>query len=188
MSMARNKGPRKRKGPTFVGRFERLRKHFKMHPDAALRTLYADVERMEGLHSFARTDKFTIECDEPEGLGGTDKATTPTQLLLAALAHCQAITVRIYADAMGVALDDLKVKVTGTVDLRGYFSVDENGKNVPPGLQEVVIRTEMVTHETEAKVKELLKAARGKGVSLSSVEKGTKLRYQYRVNGRGIKI
>jgi len=190
MAMAKKTGGRRRaKGPSFSGRFERLRLHYSKHPDSALRTLYADVERMDGLHSYAKADKFTVECDEPEGIGGTDRAPTPTQLLLASLAHCQAITLRIYCEAMGMAIDDLKVKVTGTLDLRRYFSVDDaDGPKGTSALQEVVVRTEIFTHETEARVRELLKATKGRGVCLSSVEKGVKMRFQYRLNGKALKI
>jgi len=190
MTMAKGKkGGRKAKGPSFSGRFERLRQHFSKHPDSALRTLYADVERMDGLHSYAKTDKFVVESDEPEGIGGTDRAPTPTQLLLASLAHCQAITLRIYSEAMGITIDDLKVKVTGTLDLRGYYSVgDAASTKVPSALQEVVVRTEIFTHETKAKVRELLRATKGRGVCLSSVEKGVRMQFQYRLNGKALKV
>jgi uncharacterized OsmC-like protein len=184
-----NKPKRDGQGPVFKGRFLRLREHFKKDPGTALRSLFADVERMDGLHSYARTGKFIVECDEPEGFGGTDKAPTPTQLLLASLAHCQAITLQIYAEAMGIAIDDIKVKVTGTLDLRGYFSVDDaEGPIIDPGLQEVTIKTSIVTNETEAGTKGLIKAMKGKGVCLSSVEKGVKIRYSYHLNGRHLRL
>ena len=139
--------------------------------------------------SFARADKFTVECDEPEGIGGTDQAPTPTQLLLASLAHCQAITLRIYAEAMDIAIDNLNVKVTGTLDLRRYFSVDVgDGPKAMASLQEIVIRTEIVTHETEARVRELLKASKGRGICLSSVEKGVNIQYRYRLNGHPFRL
>ena len=171
----------------FNGRFKRLRDHFEKKPDTALRTLYSDVERMDGLHSFAVTEEFTVEADEPEGLGGTNKAPTPTALLLSAMAHCQAITLKMYARAMEIELDDVKVKVTGTVDLRGYMGLkDEAGKPFDPGLEEVVIKTFIESKETEGRILALIEASRQKGVSLSSVKPKKGLRISYRLNGKRI--
>ena len=171
-------------GPDHKGRIERLKAFFERKPDSALRTLYSDVERMEGLHSYASTGTFTIEADEPIGLGGTDKAPTPTELLLSALAHCQAVTLRIYARGMGIELDSVKVKVTGTVDLRGYFSIpDVDGTRVRSAMQEVVIKTYLESKEPPERIKALTDAVRGRGVCLSSVEQATPMRLSFRLNG-----
>lgn len=184
------KGRRKKaKTPKFSGRFSRMREHFIKNPDKALRALYADVERMEGLHSYARTDTFTVESDEPEGIGGTNKAPTPTQIFLASMAHCQAITLRVYAEGMSLRLDEVTVKVNGVLDLRGYYGIeDEKGSPVDPSLQTVQIKTYIVTHETEADIRALLKAAKGRGVCLSTVEKGIALRYHYWLNGKHLRV
>jgi len=165
-----------------------LREYFLKNPDKALRGVYADVERMEGLHSFAKTDDFIVDSDEPQGIGGTNKGPTPTQLFLASMAHCQAITLRIYAEGMGLILDEVTVKVNGVLDLCGYYSIeDEKGATVDPSLQTVSIKTYIVTNETEGKVKLLIKATKGKGVCLSTVEKGLKIRYYYWLNGKHLR-
>ena len=144
---------------------------------------------MDGLHSFARTESFTVECDEPEGLGGSNKAPTPTQLFLASLAHCQAITVRIYSDAMGIGLSDIKVKVTGSLDLRGYFSVPgPDGELVDPALHDITIKTFIKSKEPSKKIVSLLRAIKGRGVCLSTVAKGTKMRFSYRHNGKPVNV
>jgi uncharacterized OsmC-like protein len=175
--------------PKFTGRLDRLREHFIKNPDKALRAVYADVERMDGLHSFAKTDEFSVESDEPAGIGGTNKGPTPTQLFLASMAHCQAITLRIYAEGLGLVLDNVTVKVNGVLDLRGYYSVDdEKGKPVDSSLQTVSIKTYIVTNETEGDVRMLIKAIKGKGVCLSTVEKGLKIRYYYWFNGKHLRV
>lgn len=173
----------------FRGRFLRLRKHFTRRPESALRTLYSDVVSMDGYHSTAMSDKFKVEADEPEGLGGTDMAPTPTLLLLSAMAHCQAITMRMYADAMGVVLDDVKVKVTGTVDLRGYFSVlDDKDCLYSSGLEEIVIKTNIESREPKDRLKALVKAAHGRGVCLTSVKPKRPIDFRYRLNGERLEV
>jgi hypothetical protein len=170
--------------PEFEGRFARLRKYFIRKPDSSLRTLYADIERMEGYHSFAAIDGYTVEADEPAGLGGTDKAPTPTQILLAALGHCQAITLKIYAEGLGLQLDKVQVKVTGIVDLRGYFSIpDEHGEPLFPGLDEVIIKTNIESKEPRDRILGLIEASKGRGVCLSSVRPTKGIRFSYKHNG-----
>ena len=59
--------------------------------------------------------------DEPRSVGGTDTAQSPVELLLTSLATCQAITYRLWAAELGIALDRVEVEVTGDIDLRGFL-------------------------------------------------------------------
>ncbi|MFG3757391.1 OsmC family protein, partial [Klebsiella pneumoniae] len=54
------------------------------------------------------------------------------EYVLAALGSCQEITYRLYADALGIPLSGVSVRLTGTIDLRGFFNVDDS---VRPGYQ-----------------------------------------------------
>jgi putative redox protein len=53
----------------------------------------------------------TVIVDEPESLGGTDKAATPQQLIAAALASCVLITIQMYAQRKQWDLADVRVEV-----------------------------------------------------------------------------
>lgn len=52
-----------------------------------------------------------IYADEPESVGGTDEGMNPGALLLASLGSCTAITIRMYADRKGYALDGIKISL-----------------------------------------------------------------------------
>ena len=67
----------------------------------------------------------TVACDEPRSVGGSDTAQSPVELLLTSLATCQAITYRIWAAELGIALDRVEVEVVGDIDLRGLLGVDD---------------------------------------------------------------
>lgn len=53
-----------------------------------------------------------IYADEPESIGGSDEGMTPGALLLASLGSCTAITIRMYADRKGYALDGVKIDLS----------------------------------------------------------------------------
>ena len=75
-----------------------------------------------------------IESDQPNGFAGENKGPKPSELVLAALAACQETTWRIFADDMGIKINEISVRLTGSQDLRGFMSVD---KNVPAGFESI---------------------------------------------------
>ena len=52
-----------------------------------------------------------VACDEPVARGGADSGPTPVGLLLAALAGCTSITLRMYADRKGWDLGRVQVSL-----------------------------------------------------------------------------
>lgn len=52
--------------------------------------------------------------DEPENHGGSDLGMTPSELLLASLGECTAITLRMYADRKGWDVSSVKVHLNLT--------------------------------------------------------------------------
>jgi uncharacterized OsmC-like protein len=76
----------------------------------------------------------TIASDQPTGFEGTNKGPKPSELLLAALAACQEVTWRIYADTMGVPINGISVELRGTQDLRGFMGIDDA---VPAGFVKI---------------------------------------------------
>ncbi len=91
-------------------------------------------EGKEGLHRAVSIRGFSVEVDEPPALGGKDKAPNPAEYALAALATCQEITYRLHADALGIPLNDVSVKLEGELDLRGFFGA---ARGVRPGFQRI---------------------------------------------------
>ena len=67
-------------------------------------------------------------------MGGPEGEACSGDVLLAALAGCQEITIKMVAASMGVVLDDLQVTVTGEMDFRGTMGVD---RDVPVGYSRI---------------------------------------------------
>ena len=106
-------------------------------------------ESAGGFESRVRIRDFELTIDQPKGFEGTDKGPKPSEVLLAALASCQEITWRLYAAAMNIPLDAVRVELTGTQDLQGFLGVDDA---VPAGFTAI---TGTVQVESPASAEEL---------------------------------
>ncbi|WP_256105980.1 OsmC family protein [Streptomyces sp. ODS05-4] len=109
----------------------------------------------EGARARTTARSFTLETDEPEPLGGTDKAIDPMELVLAAVGTCLTVGWVTQAVIRGVSYQDLRIEVTGDFDLRGYLAVDGQ---VRPGFTDVKYVVHVDT-DAPADVLEEIKAA-----------------------------
>ena len=56
--------------------------------------------------------RHTWKADEPLDLGGTDTGPNPYEMMLGSLAACTAITLSMYAQRKGIALDSISAQFT----------------------------------------------------------------------------
>ncbi len=113
---------------------EFMQNELRTNPDSAVATFAANSRQVQGLQSETKIRNFTLTVDEPESLGGTDTGPNPVELILGALASCQEITYRAFADALEIPLDGVSVRIEGDLDLRGFFAVDDD---VRAGFQDI---------------------------------------------------
>ena len=55
--------------------------------------------------------RHELIADEPTDVGGTDLGFRPSELLSSALATCTCVTLRMYADRKGWALEDVQISI-----------------------------------------------------------------------------
>ena len=72
---------------------------------------FVTAELREGTEVDIRARTFSWRGDEPVAAGGTDVGPTPYEILLGGLAACIAITLRLYANHKGIALEEVGVKL-----------------------------------------------------------------------------
>ena len=64
-----------------------------------------------GVRTDVQVRSHVFVADEPAEVGGSDAGPTPYEYLLAALAGCMAMTLRMYADRKGWPLDGVRVRL-----------------------------------------------------------------------------
>ena len=97
----------------------------RLTPDSARVSFQSSSRLQSGFRSEVSIRQHALVVDEPTALGGSDSGPNPIEMLLAALGACQEITYRAYATAMRIPLDSVSVRLTGDIDLRGFFGVNE---------------------------------------------------------------
>jgi uncharacterized OsmC-like protein len=71
-----------------------------------------------------RAGKHEFVIDEPAALAGDDVAASPVEYALAALISCQVVVYRLYAQALGIQVDDINITAEGDLDARRLFGID----------------------------------------------------------------
>jgi putative redox protein len=90
--------------------------------------------------------------DEPTSLAGDDVAASPVEYALGALISCQVVVYRLYAQALGIQVDDIDIQAEGDLDARRLFGIDES---VRPGFGAVRLAITISGPETDERYQEL---------------------------------
>jgi uncharacterized OsmC-like protein len=122
------------KASPVAGRQAPLRRSYLEDPQRALSVKWAATNAGPGADTF----HSVVEIGQGYGVsqrlgidrkvGGDHDLPNPADLLCAALAACEDSAVRMIADLLGVQILDLRVEVTGDVDVRGALAIDRSVK------------------------------------------------------------
>lgn len=98
----------------------------KAEPERANTTWAASVAWDGGFQTTTAIRDFPpYPTDEPEGLGGTDKAPNPVEQLIGALGSCLVIGYAANATVAGIALDDLRIDIEGELNLETFLGLKD---------------------------------------------------------------
>lgn len=109
----------------------RVARRISGRPEEARRTDTGSAVVEDGLRVVFRMGQWSLPMDMPAALGGGGTAPTPGVYGRAAIAGCLAVTLKLEAVRMGVAVGAIEVMVETDVDDRGDFALD----GVPPGIE-----------------------------------------------------
>ena len=96
--------------------------------------------------------KHQFLVDEPAALAGDDAAASPVEFALGAIIACQVVVYRLYAEQLGIQLDDITIKAEGDLDVRGLFGIDES---IRPGFSDIRLAVSITGPESQERYEEL---------------------------------
>ena len=117
-------------------------------------TVTVKSENQGGFESKIFARDHTLTADQPFGFRGTNLGFKPSELLLAALAACQEVTWRLYAESLGIDIKNISIELRGTQDLRGFMGLDET---IPPGFMEIEGEVRIDSSASATELEELQK-------------------------------
>ncbi len=84
-----------------------------------------ECDLVSDFYQQGKVRKFTVECDEPEEIAGTDRAPRPVEYLLLGLGFCQTSICLEIASTMGLHLSRISATAHANLDLRGIYGTAE---------------------------------------------------------------
>jgi uncharacterized OsmC-like protein len=99
-----------------------------------------------------------VKVDQPETIGGTDRAPNPVQFALASLGSCVAHTYRFWSEKLDIPMDGLQVDVEGCLDIRGVLGLEEG---VRAGFRDVAVAVRISGPEPAERYEQLRSAVDG---------------------------
>ncbi|MGB0747320.1 MAG: OsmC family protein [Magnetospiraceae bacterium] len=139
---------------------------FEQMPEAAAFTFRSNCTWNEGTNNtntingyfglgqeHERKQTFHIESDHPEVFAAADRAPTPPEIILAALASCLTGGVAAVAQHRGIQLNKVNAIVEGDIDVRGILGMDPDLRN---GFSAIRVRFEIDADATEDEIRALV--------------------------------
>ncbi len=117
----------------------------------------------------AHAAAFTYDGDHPSVLVGTDKAPTPVEYLLHALASCLTAGIGNIASARGIDLKEVESTVEGNIDLLGVLGIDTAVRN---GYQGIRASFRIKGDASEEELKKLIFRSRDRSAVYDVLTKG----------------
>jgi uncharacterized OsmC-like protein len=112
--------------------------------------------------------------------GGPEGEACSGDVLLAALAGCQEVTIKMVAASMGVTLDDLRVTVTGEMDFRGTMGID---RETPVGYTRIRCEIALRAQGDPDRLRRLVERAEQYCVVRATLMHGVPVQSEINING-----
>jgi uncharacterized OsmC-like protein len=116
-----------------------------------------------------RERAFRLDGDHPEVLVGQDRAPTPVEYLLHALASCLTAGVANVAAARGIDLEEIESTVEGDIDLQGILGLDASVRN---GYQSIDVSFRIKGEASAEELAGLLERSKARSAVLDIITHG----------------
>ena len=122
-----------------------------------------------GAEDSSRSEEFLLHAGEPAILLGSNTGPNPVEYLLHALAACLTIAIVYVATARKVKLTSVESTLTGELDARGAFGLDDGPRN---GFERIGVSFRVSGEATEEKLREVVERARERSAVYDMVTNG----------------
>lgn len=142
------------------------RSAFEQMPEAAAFTFRSTCDWQDGTYSsnaingyfglgqnHERKQTYRIDSDHPEVFGAADRAPTPPEIVLAALASCVTGSIASIAQHRGIQLRKVRATVEGDLDVRGILGMDLDVRN---GFSDIRVSFDIDADATEDQLRALI--------------------------------
>lgn len=173
--------------PTLRERQAPLKARYETDPESAKLTITVRSTTPDG----ADPTRVRIGSDAAGGVewevgahpyaGGAGDLACSGDLLLASLAACQEVTLRMVAAAMGITLDEVEITVRGDMDFRGTMGIDPE---TPVGFQRIRTEIRVVADAPEDRLRRLAQRAERYCVVASTLRQSPVMELSFRVDGQ----
>ncbi|MGE0861837.1 MAG: OsmC family protein [Gammaproteobacteria bacterium] len=144
-----------------------LKDRYRSEPGAALVTLRAESNGVDGVACKLDTSKGMIEAGLHPATGGPGTQACSGDMLLEALAACAGVTLQAVATAFGVKLTKATVKVEGDLDFRGTLGV---AKDAPVGFRDIRVTFDIAGDAPEETLKKIVSTSERYCVVLQTIQ------------------
>ncbi|MCB1446514.1 MAG: OsmC family protein [Rhizobiaceae bacterium] len=142
---------------------------FEQMPEAAQFTFQSTCDWVDGTYSqnsigsyfglgqsHERKQNYMIASDHPEVFAASDRAPTPPEIVLAALASCLTGGLASVAQHRGIQIRSARASAEGDVDVRGILGMDPDIRN---GFSSIRVRFEIDADASAAEINALVAQA-----------------------------
>lgn len=140
----------------------------------------ADTRLVDGFQTTAQVRQFIFTVDEPAQLGGTDTGPNPVELVLAALGTCQEIVYATYARLLDIPLESIAIRVSGSLDLRGFLGAAD----VPAGYEAIDYDVAIESPAPPEDIARLVDTVNRRCPVLDILQRGLPVAGHYALNGQ----
>jgi uncharacterized OsmC-like protein len=150
-----------------------LKERYRKDPAAAVVTLRAEGRIGEGIACRVDTGKALVEAGLHPASGGSGLQACSGDMLLEALVACAGVTLKAVATALGVNLNDAKVRAEGDLDFRGTLGV---AREAPVGFREIRLKFDLDADASAEQLKKLLELTERYCVVLQTIRNAPPVR------------
>lgn len=162
----------------FYEAFARAKQFIEDHPDEAQKEIEVGTVIGDRYEVTAKTRDFEFLLDEEKPIGGYDSGPNPLEYILAALGASQTAAYQLIAAEKGIELQNVKIKLKGLIDLKGFLELD---KNVKPGFLNLEYDVLIVSDEDPEILQDLIREADRRSPILNTLSRTVEVEGQLKL-------